>query len=490
VAPSTHTGRFVVRLTDDIALKIAERAQVLALADLESLQELADTLDGLDALKKFFTRYPKHRTFRALASVPNSEILKREENAKASHFPPLHSLTAYYIADTRSWKRPTRSRQYLAELGRMPGIGLVYEESKLRAPGAVAPADPYVKAQGYLNAAPEGVGANTPEVWGSFDGSGVGFVDVETGWNLNHRDFPAPLGKPQPLVNANDALGADHGTAVLGIVLAKVPANQQREGITGLAPGARFIGVSSWYDDQRPTGYEAEEAGQDRDDPYIATAIFQAAASLGRGDVLLVEVETSIGYPAEVEELSFTAMRNAAGNDVIVIEAAGNGTGTVGRNLDKPPTGRKGGPPKDRSLNRTAGSFQDSGTILVSACRSNLTSNGEHRRNGFANYGSRVDCYAWGENVATTGGYGLGPNNGPNSSYRDDFHGTSAASAIIAGVAILAQDIASGKPGGRLLPLAMRALLSDPANGTAVLGPTKKPQIGVMPDLKKISALP
>jgi hypothetical protein len=90
--------------------------------------------------------------------------------------------------------------------------------------------------------------------------------------------------------------------------------------------------------------------------------------------------------------------------------------------------------------------------------------------------------------VATTGGYGLGPPAGKNRSYTDSFDGTSAASAIIAGVAILTQEMTKKKTGGQhLLPEEMRALLSNWSNGTGVIGP--KGQIGVMPDLKVISTL-
>ena len=162
---SRYTGRFVVRLTNDVAAKIADRAQSLALADLETLQDLAEALDGLDALKRFFTKYPPHPTFRALAGIPNLQILEREDRARSSPFPPLHSMTAYFIADTRPWKDRARSKRYLKDLRKTPGIDVVYEESGLRAPAwAVTPSDPYVKEQGYVNAAPEGIGANTLEV--------------------------------------------------------------------------------------------------------------------------------------------------------------------------------------------------------------------------------------------------------------------------------------------------------------------------------------
>ena len=57
-----------------------------------------------------------------------------------------------------------------------------------------------------------------------------------------------------------------------------------------------------------------------------------------------------------------------------------------------------------------------------------------HRRIARASFGSRIDCYAWGENVTTADG-------ADNKSYVNNFHGTSAASAIVAGAAILVQQM-------------------------------------------------
>jgi hypothetical protein len=466
---SPYTGRFVVRLTKPIAARIAQRAQNMALADWESLQDLAQDFD-LTGLSALFAKYPEHPTRRAITGATNAEILDREEvQAASSDFPPRHSLTAYFIVDSRVWKNRAKSRRYFKDLGKAPEVDLVYEEAKLRSPKTwvVDPSDPLVQYQGYLNPAPQGVGANTADVWGSYGGGGVAFVDIESGWNLNHVDLPAPsLGK-RPIVNSNDPIDADHGTAVLGVVLAQ--ANQT--GVTGLAPRAKFVGVSSWL------------VGS-AEDPDLVGAIYEAVGKLGKGDVLLIEVETAMGYPVEVEELTFDQIRNASGQEVIVVEPAGNGTGTVGRDLDKPPVGSKGGS-KGRTVSTTS---DDSGAILVSACRSSTTTSNMHRRKGFASYGSRVNCYAWGEHVATAGTGGLGSTNGKNNNYTDMFNGTSAAAAIIAGAALLAQEMSRDKSVHTLLPKEMRALLSDPLNGTAILAPSgNKKMTGTMPDLSAIS---
>ena len=49
--------------------------------------------------------------------------------------------------------------------------------------------DPRNLKQGYQDAAPKGIDARY--AWDFFggDGAGIGFVDLEQGWNLNHRDL-------------------------------------------------------------------------------------------------------------------------------------------------------------------------------------------------------------------------------------------------------------------------------------------------------------
>jgi len=208
---------------------------------------------------------------------------------------------------------------------------------------------------------------------------------------------------------------------------------------------------------------------------------------VGKGGVLLLEVQTTDGYPIEVDEVMFTAIWEATRTGVIVIEAAGNGfrasDGTrKSHDLDRIPRRRVDDPPPVNLTER------DSGAIMVSACRANLVAQDGHRRIGYAGYGSRINCYAWGEDVVTAGWGDFAPFADDDGRYTRRFGGTSAAAAIIAGAAILVQQMA-GAPGGAGLlgPDEMRLRLSDTATGTVVLGPRGKAPIGVMPDLRAIA---
>ena len=225
----------------------------------------------------------------------------------------------------------------------------------------------------------------------------------------------------------------------------------------------------------------------------VAGAIVDALTSglMKPGDVLLIEVEAlgssaTVGYPVEIVALWFDAVRLAA-SQMVVVEAAGNGDSAGhGRDLDAwkdAGTGRK--------LSRAA--TEDSGAVLVSACASAVRPSSaaypakSHLPMDYANYGARVDCYAWGEHVYSAGYGDLTPSASINSWYTAQFSGTSAASAIIAGAAILLQGLAVRDIGNRLTPSQMRGLLSDVTTGTPVVLAAGQP-LGVMPDLVKILA--
>jgi hypothetical protein len=92
----------------------------------------------------------------------------------------------------------------------------------------------------------------------------------------------------------------------------------------------------------------------------------------------------------------------------------------------------------------------------------------EHTRSDTTNFGSRVDCFAWGANVATLD--------------TALFTGTSAASAIIAGAALVVQGVSNAR-GNALRPEALRDALKK--DGTESKDPPQD-RIGVMPDLDKV----
>jgi Subtilase family len=153
---------------------------------------------------------------------------------------------------------------------------------------------------------------------------------------------------------------------------------------------------------------------------------------------------------------------------IIVIEAGGNGSNDLDAFRDV--NGKA-------ILNRGSADFQDSGAIMVGAA----SSAAPHSRLSFSNYGSRIDCFAWGENITTCGDGWTG--NATNA-YTAGFGGTSGATPMVTGSTLLVQSWRVGAGLNRHEPAEMRSTLSASSN-TASAAPALD-RIGVMPDLKAI----
>lgn len=327
--------------------------------------------------------------------------------------------------------------------------------------------------QDYLKPGPDGIDAVAAWARGA-DASGISFIDIEQGWFLGHEDLPQTINLLQ---GSNRKSSFAHGCGVLGQIVAV----DNQTGVVGIAPAAAAQALS--YNDDLTSGISLQR---------VADRILSAANALPFGNVMLLEVQISNALlPVETDPLAFHAIELATKAGVIVVEAAGNGAADLDAFvMDKGP--RKGQHTLARS-NSTE--FADSGAILVGAS----TSAWPHNRASFSNFGSRVDCFAWGENIVTTGWDATKPTEtnrywGVNLTDAGGkptfFGGTSGASPIIVGCCLLLQSLRSiltPKAGsGKLGPFSMRRCLSNPDNGTASFLVTDL--IGVMPDLAKIIA--
>jgi subtilisin family serine protease len=329
-------------------------------------------------------------------------------------------------------------------------------------PSSPSRKNPFSRFQQYLDAAPLGIDAKY--AWAFAGGLGEGdlkFIDIELGWIFGHEDI---LVHTFPDTGISQVNYQDHGTAVLGIIMMK----NNRLGGIGITPDI--------------SGYVISQV---RADGVFNTAdaIMTAISYLNAGDILLLETQCfdssacSKMWPIEIQDAVFELIRLATALGIIVIEAAGNGNLAVGigNDLDRFSWRKK------KILNRSAPDFNDSGAIMVAAATSSIP----HGRIEDSNFGSRIDCYAWGEQVATAGlfprssGYAI-------NTYTEDFGGTSSAAAIIAGVAIAIQSILRTNKCKLLTPEQMRDILSSDLYGTSSQRGRLKDKIGVMPDLKKI----
>ena len=337
------------------------------------------------------------------------------------------------------------------EFRNRPNVETAYREGGPVPPPVNAGDDPRNASQGYLDAAPIGVDARFAWAQG-IDGEGVGFVDLERGWTLLHEDL-AEAGIT--IISGVNTDFHGHGTAVLG----QVAMVDNNVGGVGVAPRVRTRVVSQWRE-----GFQYK----------TAEAIASAVAVMARGDVLLLEAQTvqfagGPFLPVEIEPLVFDAIRAAVDRGIIVIEAGANGFQDLDQFVDL--SGRQ-------TLNRNRPDFQDSGAIMVGAGAAAAP----HGRLGFSNFGSRIDCFAWGEQIDTSGDGGTGED---PSAYTGEFGGTSGASPIVTGCALLLQSMREGAGLPRYTPAEMRALLSSAELNTPSADPSTD-LIGVMPNLKAI----
>lgn len=418
--------------------------------------------------------WPRSETLRILETL--------ERRAALTSLRPRHSLSAYWRVDARPY--PDRVAEILTKLRRVPEVELAYRELRASDPAHHG----YARDQGYLERAPFGVGARwaAKKLEGSLaDDQRVTLVDLEQGWVTEHKDFQKlDSVRPAPVYGYNrdgtDYGPGHHGTAVLGQVA-------PNGGVEGAAEAVGNFLLASHY---RPTltdlGLAKNVNRPERHvslvsagtNGHVAAAIVNALVALdaenggGVGDILLLEVQRAY-LPTEVDEADLDAIRLATALGVTVIEAAGNGGADLDAYRD-PATGR--------TLRRGDAGFVDSGAVLVGAAYSEPP----HDRAPFSNYGSRLDCYAWGEGV-TTCGYGDLEGEDPTDAYTNTFSGTSSAAPIIAGAAALLQGLHQLNAGSRLMPLPLRALLADPRTGTPQ-GPNVAGYIGYMPDLEATAA--
>lgn len=450
--PRDYSGFIIVRLSQELLLPSDDCSSLSAVAKELRLQGLERILDEFDL----------SITRRLVRSMKPQKILELERTATKSELPPLHSLAAYWRVDVRD--RADRIEEIVKRLNGLYEVDLAYRELAASDPVVNAANDPYNVDQDYLDAAPTGIDARWAWTQPNGEGAGIGFVDLEQGWFPNHEDFASK--SPTIVYGDNrDGVGAykgDHGTAVLGVAIA----DDNTVGVVGIAPSVDSVRMTSHYDAGTGTSLN------------VADAILGALPSMDVGDVLLLEVQRGIGLPTETDDADFDAIRLAVAHGIVVVEAAGNG------NADLDAYTNASG---DNILSRGSIDFRESGAIMVGAGESALP----HDRAWFSTYGSRIDCYGWGENVVTCGYGTLDAGTGDDSTYTATFLGTSSASPIVTGAAIILQgmyEANTGTPGTlgtRLSPLQMRALLSDPATGTAQGGGVAG-NIGVMPDLRAI----
>ena len=441
--------RIVVKFFDDTPLPYDEQAAVeLDRLSAGTWQQLAERFPGI-TLHPMFTSVSPDRIRQLVA-----EAMRRDH----SYRPP--NFETYFVVEIPS---EITVESLLCAILALRSVQTAYVDPPHGDPAVDPSDDPRFPDQGHLHPAPQGIAAEWAWRMGiaGGDGAGQSIIDLEQGWTLDHEDLIGQGAKS--LFGTLLDESRPHGTAVLGVICEV----DNKIGGIGIAPNVGSVNVVSTYG------------------TTVANAIFAALDQLPYGGILLLETQveqlavggtTLTNLPIEVLDAEFAAIRLATALGIIVVEAAGNGS----NDLDT--FGVAGG---KLVLNRSDPAFRDSGAIMVGAATSDIPHTCMIFGNGtrFGNYGSRIDCYAWGEGVNTCDSTPTPPFS--TNGYTSGFDGTSSASAIIAGAALVVQGIAEANLKFRFSALQMRALLSNPATGTASSNPASD-RIGVMPDLQAI----
>ncbi|MEO1139015.1 MAG: S8 family peptidase [Pseudomonadota bacterium] len=430
--------KIIIRLHDSIQVQDPERTVKLIQSD------------GLGPWSKLVEAFPGLRIRPRWKAVKAGQVRELIEKATQmdSTYRPGPILQYFEVICPND----TKPREVLKTLLGWSMIVDAFVAPEPQTPPVTPADDPRWGNQGYLDPAPEGIDAEFAWTIAGGDGAGQNFVDIEWGWTLNHEDL---IAHGATLLSGLNNGFEGHGTAVLG----EVAAVDNTIGCVGITPELASVNVIGQW--RTATDFD------------IADAILDACGRMGFGDVLLLEAHTNYNgftlIPVEAFTDTFEMIRLATALGIIVVEAGGNG----GEDLDLVTN-----PGGENFFDPTDAAFRDSGAIIVGAA----SAAAPHTRLGFSSHGARVDCYGWGEGIDTTGD---GWNGTSTTAYTGSFGGTSGASPIVTGAALSVQGMVEAASGTRLSPAQMRAVLTNPATGTASADPATD-RIGVMPNLRAI----
>jgi hypothetical protein len=350
--------------------------------------------------------YLGSRLSRLFDNFSESKLDRDREVMQAKSGHALADLNGYYQIQVSS---VSEAEQLINELNASDAVELAFVEPAPEPAGDIDPPTPnYQPFQDYRKAAPIGVDADYADSLAGGDGSGIKIIDIEGNWNTTHEDLDKASGGIIAGVPIDDSGWKNHGTAVLGEMIA----GDNGYGVTGICPGADIgmVSIGSLS---------------------TAEALYTAVDNLQQGDVILIELhapgprynflarQDQLGYVCmEYWQDNFDAIQYAWAKGIVVVEAAGNGE----ENYDDPLYGQ---------LFDTT--YRNSHAIIVGAGYS-ASSASDLERLGFSDYGERVNLQGYGVDVYTTG-YGTLFDGGgdENQYYTYGFNGTSSASPIIAG---------------------------------------------------------
>lgn len=478
VYSDSYRGYLVVHLKEGIAPRLSANRELYSESDddaaLASINSIVSAHQG--AILSRATPLTEEET--------DSRRLKLERLSG-------QTLTDWNLIYHISTDNPREALELMRSLQSEPGVQDVYPA--LRPSPADLHATPSLTPhQTYLLAESTNGGLNAVEAWTrGIKGAEITIADNENGINLGHEDLgltDAPWweGGSYPYIPdcapghtyrlSNCPSWIAHGTAVAGVLAGK----DNEHGITGFAPESRYLSVTpldSTYgalhimtdgvdtpasvgdDDLEPGSVwviEFAMNGRCSIDPSLcghAPLPSDCATNPDR------EVCKYGQVPTELWPEDFSAIQDATAYGVTVVSAAGNGQMDLNNHVLYE---------GDWSFAHNLAT-DDAGSIMVGASEGS-----NERKISFSNCGSRLNAFAWGQGVVTTGypygSYGwtgtppaglVNDPSDPNNYYTNNFGGTSSAAAMVGGAVALLQSHARSVLGHRryITPAKVRDLI-------------------------------
>lgn len=401
VSPDASVSHVVVKFKDEFQIRYRGGSLISkkGLSVKEAESALSPYLNS--RFRRLFRSFPEERLDR------DRLVLQLKTKRQ------LADLNSYYRVEVSS---PAEAEQLINELNALDIVEIAYFEPMPELADDIPPPTPdFQPNQDYREAAPDGVDADYANTLPGGDGTGVKIIDIEGNWQTTHEDLDKAIGGIIAGIPIDDPSWRNHGTAVIGEMIA----GDNGYGVTGICPGADIgmisIGGSS-----------------------TAEALYTAIDNLLQGDFVLIELHApgphynfqsrpdQLGYVCmEYWQANFDAIQYAWAKGIVVIEAGGNGAEDFGDTVIY-------GPLFDTT-------YRNSHAIIVGAGYP-AASSYNLQKHGYSNYGVRVNLQGYGSGVYTAGYGGLFDGDGDeNQYYTSSFGGTSSASPIVTGAAACLQ---------------------------------------------------
>jgi hypothetical protein len=363
------------------------------------------------------------------------------------------NLLNYFLVEIEEERADEFEKFFDDSIGNIKIVETFYRRGEISSPGGVGTADNDA-INTLINR------SNIPTVAIHTNGSSkrqIKVLDFEQGWGLNEPGISRFNGTLIRGGGHNYTSGANHGDQTLQ-VLAGNPSNLNY--FKGICPFANIELGSTRFNN---SGEKREAAlvavlGNNRllieilqnNNIAVNSLDLSKSANLKQGDIVLLEMQAKKNFyckgstsqstnllPVEIEKAMFDIIQYATNSNIIIIEAAGNGKVNLDNiDLNKP-----------LSKKPYAHFSKDSGAIIVSNEKSGSDGNTGSKVNIYMNYSIDTESDSWG----------------------DDFAGSSAASAIVAGMAAILQQTRLNQGKSPLLPSDLKTRLKNPLNFQSVL---------------------